>query len=211
MLAYLYERELSSKSKVSEIGGTCFASLQSSLMSNLVWDGWKVLSGSALSLLPGYLTEVYEENQTSHRYVVKREGRGCLNFFRSSRIFFFDVRPALTSGHFSKLSYSVESKIISVNFLKKVWVWNLLLWAFRTTGWATCLSPAPHFIIQCQAATLTSPSPASSEKAWEAVKLGVVGWRLNLFFIFTWKLKFHQLLPMKWQHTAEPAASSYAC
>jgi len=78
------------------------------------WESWNVLSASAIMLL-----EVYEKNQTLHKYVVgKREG--FLTFSEICGCFSWMAYLDLTSGNFSKLSYSVESEITSVNFIKPI-------------------------------------------------------------------------------------------
>lgn len=48
-------------------------------MSGLVWDTCSVQAGSAVSLLPCYLIEMYKENQTLHKYAVYL---GRMDFFK---------------------------------------------------------------------------------------------------------------------------------
>lgn len=104
--------------QIKEFSGTgsiVFLSLQISLMSGLVRQN--ILSGLAVHLLPSYLIEVYEENQTLHKYVVgKGEEEFLITFSEICGCFPLISHLNLTSGNVSKLSYSVESEITSVNF-----------------------------------------------------------------------------------------------
>ena len=73
---------------------------------------------SCLLLLSCYL-KCMKKNQTLHKYVVgKREG--FLTFSEICGCFSLMAHLDLTSDNFSKLSYSVESEITLVNFLKPI-------------------------------------------------------------------------------------------
>lgn len=85
----------------------CITFLQISLMSGLIKDSWILLSASAFNLLwCGVLVEIYEEYLASHSYIVWKE-RGILI-------------PFSGSCNCLKISCSIESEIISLNFLCSV-------------------------------------------------------------------------------------------
>lgn len=105
--------------QIKKFSGT--GSIVFSISANLSNVRQNILSGLAVHLLPSYLIEVYEENQTLHKYVVgKGEEEFLITFSEICGCFPLISHLNLTSGNFSKLSHSVESEITSVNLLKSV-------------------------------------------------------------------------------------------
>lgn len=107
-----------SKAKISE--KRCFTFfLQISAMSGLIEDS--LMSAFALSLLQDVvLIEIYEENLTSHKYVMNTSSiflKSVLIMFTDNCRYSFSMQHQnQTSGNFLKISCNMKYKTVSMNF-----------------------------------------------------------------------------------------------
>lgn len=84
-------------------------------MSDLREDSLMIISASAFNLLWYIaLTEVYEENLASHRYITRKEGNSLIAF--SDNYSCSLIVQNLTHAMFVNVSCNVESGIVSINF-----------------------------------------------------------------------------------------------